>query len=39
MRNRPTPEGYRILALCEAGYTYSFLYTSRVEAHVGINFI
>ena len=31
MKGKPTPEGYKILALCQAGYTYSFLYTSRIN--------
>lgn len=36
MKGKPTPEGYKILALCDAGYTYSFLYTSRIKSIVGI---
>ena len=31
MKNKPTPEGYKVLALCNAGYTYSFMFTSRIE--------
>ena len=31
MKNKPTPEGYKVLALCDAGYTYSFMFTSRIE--------
>jgi hypothetical protein len=31
IKGKPTPEGYKILALCEHGYTYDFLFTSRVE--------
>lgn len=30
MKNKPTPEGFKILSLCEAGYTYTFLPTSRI---------
>ena len=29
IKNKPTPEGYKILALCEHGYTYDFLFESR----------
>lgn len=35
MKNKPIPEGYKILALCDDGYTYSFLYTSRICPTVG----
>jgi hypothetical protein len=31
MKRKPTPEGYKILALCERGYTYDFLFESRVD--------
>lgn len=31
IRGKPTPEGYRILALCDSSYTFAFL---RVEANV-----
>jgi len=34
IRGKPTPEGYRILALCDSGYTFAFLPESRVEANV-----
>ena len=37
MKNKPTPEGYKIFALCEAGYTYSFLYSSCIHSNIGIN--
>lgn len=30
IKNKPTPEGYKIFALCDHGYTYTFLPTSRV---------
>ncbi|KAF9367391.1 hypothetical protein CPB97_005841, partial [Podila verticillata] len=36
MKGKPTPEGYKILTLCEAGYTYAFLYTSRIKSIIGI---
>ena len=32
IKNKPTPEGYKILSLCESGYTYTFMFTSRVES-------
>jgi hypothetical protein len=32
IKGKPIPEGYKILALCERGYTYSFMYTSRVDS-------
>jgi hypothetical protein len=32
IKNKPTPEGYKILALCDnSGYTYSFMFTSRIK--------
>ncbi|CAG8728662.1 2479_t:CDS:2, partial [Cetraspora pellucida] len=31
IKNKPTPEGFKILSLCESGYTYTFLLTSRVS--------
>ena len=33
--NKPIPEGYKVFALCEHGYTFSFMYTSRVEQFSG----
>ena len=36
MKNKPTPEGYKILSLCDAGYTYTFMFTSRVEKNTEI---
>lgn len=36
IKDKPTPEGYKILALCQAGYTYSFLYTSRINSIIGV---
>ena len=35
MSSKPIPEGFKILALCEHGYTYSFMYTSRVDQFSG----
>ncbi|KAF9920665.1 hypothetical protein BGZ65_011025, partial [Modicella reniformis] len=34
--SKPIPEGYKILALCESGYTYAFVYTSRIVPISGI---
>jgi hypothetical protein len=31
IKNKPTPEGYKILSLCDAGYTYAFFFTSRIH--------
>lgn len=31
IKNKPTPEGYKILSLCDAGYTYAFIFTSRIQ--------
>ncbi|CAB4385768.1 unnamed protein product [Rhizophagus irregularis] len=31
IKNKPIPEGYKILSLCDAGYTYSFIFTSRIQ--------
>ena len=36
MRCKPTPQGYKSFALCDAGYTYSFLYYSRADSFVGV---
>ncbi|CAG8749260.1 16797_t:CDS:2, partial [Acaulospora morrowiae] len=36
MKNKPTPEGYKILSLCDAGYIYTFIFTSRVEKNTDI---
>jgi hypothetical protein len=33
IKNKPTPEGYKILSLCDAGYTYTFIFTSRIQNH------
>lgn len=30
MKNKPTPEGFKIFSLCDSGYTYTFLPTSRI---------
>lgn len=36
MKNKPIPNGYKILALCDYGYTWSFLPLSRtIGAEVG----
>jgi hypothetical protein len=33
IKGKPTPEGYRILALCDSGYTYAFLPESRIGSN------
>ncbi|CAG8698627.1 4989_t:CDS:2 [Cetraspora pellucida] len=30
IKNKPTPEGYKILSLCDSGYTYTFMFLSRI---------
>ena len=37
LRGKPTPQGYKILALCDHGYTYSFIFTSRTDSFVEVN--
>src|SRR6185437_1543051 len=37
IKNKPTPEGYKILSLCNAGYTYAFIFTSRIHSHPEVN--
>ena len=32
IKNKPTPEGYKILSLCDLGYTYTFMFSSRIES-------
>ena len=34
IKNKPTPEGYKILSLCDAGYTYTFIFTSRIQNYL-----
>jgi hypothetical protein len=36
IKGKPTPERYKIIALCQEGYTYSFLYTSRINSFDGV---
>jgi hypothetical protein len=31
--NKPIKEGYKIFALCEAGYTYSFMWSSKTRSY------
>ena len=31
IRAKPIPQGFKMLALCERGYTYAFMFTSRVD--------
>ena len=30
IKNKPNPQGYKILSLCDFGYTYSFIFVSRI---------
>lgn len=39
IKNKPTPEGYKILSLCDSGYTYTFIFTSRIQSHPEIQLI
>ncbi len=32
IKNKPIPEGYKILSLCDAGYIYAFIFTSRIQS-------
>src|SRR6266498_4721059 len=32
IKNKFTLEGYKILSLCDAGYTYAFIFTSRIQS-------
>jgi len=31
IKNKLTPEGYKILSLCESGYTYIFMFMSQIK--------
>ena len=31
IKNKLTPESYKILSLCDAGYTYTFIFISRIQ--------
>ncbi|CAG8775205.1 10443_t:CDS:2, partial [Dentiscutata erythropus] len=33
MKNKPISEGYKVISLCEKGYTYTFTYESHVETN------
>ncbi len=33
IKNKLTPESYKILSLCDAGYTYTFIFISRIQNH------
>ena len=37
LRGKPIPQGYKILALCDHGYTYSYIFTSRTDSFVEVN--
>src|SRR4051812_19117801 len=39
IKNKPTSQGYKILSLCDFGYTYSFIFLSRVNYHPDIETI
>ncbi|CAG8819563.1 8437_t:CDS:1, partial [Cetraspora pellucida] len=39
IKNKPTPEGYKIISLCDSGYTYYFIFTSCIESNSEINSI
>src|SRR6266542_2196416 len=39
IKNKPTPEGYKILSLCDAGYTYAFIFTSRIQSQPEVQLI
>src|SRR5688572_22711775 len=36
IKNKPTPEGYKILSLCDAGYNFTFTFSSRIEKNPNI---
>jgi hypothetical protein len=36
IKNKPTPEGYKILSLCDAGYTFTFVFSSRIKENPNI---
>jgi hypothetical protein len=33
IKHKPTPQGYKIYSLCDAGYTYTFIFLSRTFHH------
>ena len=33
MKNKPTPKGYKIMSLCERGYTFTFTFESHIMAN------
>ena len=37
LRGKPIPQGYKILALCDHGYTYSFMFTSRTNSFADLD--
>ncbi|CAG8550411.1 3630_t:CDS:2 [Dentiscutata erythropus] len=39
MKNKLTPEGYKIISLCDYGYTWVFVFTSQVEKDNLIEFV
>jgi hypothetical protein len=36
VKGKPTAEGYKSIAFCQAGYTYSFLYTSHINSIISV---
>jgi len=39
LRAKPIPQGYKMLSLCKRGYTFSFLFTSRVDKFYHLNIL
>ena len=39
IKNKPTPEGYKILSLYDAGYTYTFIFTSKIKNQLEVQLI
>src|SRR6266540_920719 len=39
IKNKPIPEGYKILSLCDAGYIYAFIFTFRIQSQPKIQLI
>ena len=36
IKNKPIPEGYKILSLCDAGYIYAFIFTFKIQSQIEI---
>src|SRR6266542_1187806 len=39
IKNKPTSESYKILSLCDAGYTYAFIFISRIQSQPKVQLI